>query len=89
MSRPYSPRSFSSGSYTRVNGKIRAREVRVIGVNGEQVGVLSLGDAINMARATWDTGWFPAEIYRQLFQELGYDVPSPTTPSSRRRWRAR
>lgn len=37
------------------------------------------GKTINMARATWDTGWFPAEIYRQLFQELGYDVPSPTT----------
>lgn len=52
MSRPYSPRSSSShGPFIRVNGKIRAREVRVIGVNNEQVGVLSLGDAINMARA--------------------------------------
>ena len=52
MSRPYSPRPApSAASFIRVNGKIRAREVRIIGVNGEQVGVLSLGDAISMARA--------------------------------------
>lgn len=51
MSRPYSPRPApSAASFIRVNGKIRAREVRVIGVNSEQVGVLALGDAINMAR---------------------------------------
>jgi len=35
----------------RVNGKIRAREVRVIGVNGQQLGVFALHDAINQARA--------------------------------------
>ena len=35
----------------RVNGKIRAREVRVIGPEGQQLGIFSLGDAINMARA--------------------------------------
>ena len=52
MSRPYPPRNFSSsGSFVRVNGKIRAREVRVIGVDGKQVGVLSLGDALNLARS--------------------------------------
>jgi translation initiation factor IF-3 len=34
-----------------VNGKIRAREVRVIGVDAKQLGVMSLGDALNMARA--------------------------------------
>jgi translation initiation factor IF-3 len=52
LSRPYPPRNFSSsGSFVRVNGKIRAREVRVIGVEGAQVGVLSLGEALNMARA--------------------------------------
>ena len=37
------------------------------------------GKTIKMAQATWDTGWFHAEIYRQLFQELGYDVPTITT----------
>ncbi len=52
MSRPYFPRSSSfSASFVRVNGKIRAREVRVIGVDGKQAGVLSLGEAINLARA--------------------------------------
>jgi translation initiation factor IF-3 len=34
----------------RVNGKIRAREVRVIGLDGKQLGILSLGDAITLAR---------------------------------------
>lgn len=52
MSRPYPPRhSSSSGSFVRVNGKIRAREVRVIGVDNKQVGILSLGEALNLARA--------------------------------------
>ena len=52
MSRPFPPRNFSSsGSFVRVNGKIRAREVRVIGVDGKQAGILSLGDALNLARA--------------------------------------
>ncbi|HKQ40214.1 MAG TPA: translation initiation factor IF-3 [Verrucomicrobiae bacterium] len=51
MNRPFSPRSSSSGgSFIKVNGKIRAREVRVIGVDGSQLGVLSLQDALNMAR---------------------------------------
>lgn len=52
MSRPYSPRNFSSsGSFVRVNGKIRAREVRVIGIDGKQAGILSLSEALNLARA--------------------------------------
>eukprot|EP00873_Tetraselmis_striata_P032465 jgi/Tetstr1/452729/TSEL_039765.t1 len=37
------------------------------------------GVTVNMAQATWDTGWFHAEIYRQLLEELGYDVPQITT----------
>ena len=43
--------SFSPGSAVRVNGKIRAREVRVIGTDGQQLGILPLADAINLARA--------------------------------------
>ena len=50
MSRPFAPRSFSPASFVRVNGKIRAREVRVIGVDGKQLGVISLNEAINLAR---------------------------------------
>lgn len=34
---------------------------------------------IRMGRATWDTGWFQAEVYRQLLIELGYDVQRPQT----------
>ncbi|MEM7115854.1 MAG: glycine betaine/L-proline ABC transporter substrate-binding protein ProX [Chloroflexota bacterium] len=34
---------------------------------------------IQMGRATWDTGWFQAEIYRQLLLELGYSVERPRT----------
>jgi translation initiation factor IF-3 len=52
LSRPFPPRFSSSGSSgIRVNGKIRAREVRVIGPDSQQLGVLSLGDAINKARS--------------------------------------
>lgn len=34
-----------------MNGKIRAREVRVIGLNGQQLGILPLGEAISLARS--------------------------------------
>ncbi|MHB8522447.1 MAG: translation initiation factor IF-3 [Limisphaerales bacterium] len=34
----------------RVNGKIRAREVRIIGTDGHQLGVLSLNEALALAR---------------------------------------
>jgi translation initiation factor IF-3 len=52
LSRPFAPRTFSSpASFTRVNGKIRAREVRVIDTEKKQLGVLSLSEAISLARA--------------------------------------
>ena len=51
MSRPFSSRnSSSSGLYFRVNGKIRAREVRVIGAEGKQLGVIALNEALSLAR---------------------------------------
>jgi translation initiation factor IF-3 len=51
LSRPFPPRSSSSAaSFVRVNGKIRAREVRVIGVDNKMIGILSLSDALNLAR---------------------------------------
>jgi len=37
------------------------------------------GKSISMARATWDTGWFQAELYKQMFEKLGYDVPQVKT----------
>ena len=50
MSRPFPSRHSSPDSFVRVNGKIRAREVRVIGVDGKQLGVISLNEALAMAR---------------------------------------
>lgn len=41
----------SHGTKVRVNGRIRAREVRVIGEQGQQLGIMSLGDALTLARA--------------------------------------
>jgi len=52
LSRPFSPRTPpSAASFTRVNGKIRAREVRVIDTEKKMLGVMSLGEAINLARS--------------------------------------
>jgi len=52
LSRPFSSRSFSPPvQFTRVNGKIRAREVRVIDGDQKNLGVIPLGEAINLARA--------------------------------------
>jgi translation initiation factor IF-3 len=50
LSRPFAPRNSSPASFVRVNGKIRAREVRVIGVDGHQHGVIPLTEALNLAR---------------------------------------
>jgi len=50
LSRPFPSRHSSSDSFVRVNGKIRAREVRVIGVDGRQLGVISLNEALALAR---------------------------------------
>ena len=52
MSRPFSSRSFSPPApFTRVNGKIRAREVRVIDGDLKNLGVIPLSEAITLARA--------------------------------------
>jgi translation initiation factor IF-3 len=50
LSRPFPSRHSPTDSFFRVNGKIRAREVRVIGVDGKQLGVISLNEALSLAR---------------------------------------
>jgi len=50
LSRPFPSRHSSTDSFVRVNGKIRAREVRVIGVDNKQLGGISLNEALTMAR---------------------------------------
>lgn len=49
MSRPFPPRQYPPSNYTRVNNKIRAREVRLI-EEDQQLGIFSLTDALSMAR---------------------------------------
>jgi len=51
LSRPFPPRNFPPRDFTRVNNKIRAREVRLIGEEQQQLGIMSLTDALSMARA--------------------------------------
>ena len=36
------------------------------------------GVSINMARADWSTGYFQAQVYKQLLEELGYSVSEPS-----------
>ncbi len=50
MSHPFPSRNSSPASFTRINGKIRAREVRVIGIDTKQLGVMSLNEALALAR---------------------------------------
>lgn len=51
MSNPHALRNQgSASSFVRVNGKIRAREVRVIGADGNMIGILQLNDALHQAR---------------------------------------
>jgi translation initiation factor IF-3 len=50
LSRPFVSRNFSPASFVRVNGKIRAREVRVIDAHDKNLGVLSLNEALVLAR---------------------------------------
>lgn len=52
MSRPFPSRSFHSREpLHRRNGKIRAREVRVIGEAKQQLGVMTLNEALRLSQA--------------------------------------
>lgn len=52
MSRPFPSRSFHSREpLHRRNGKIRAREVRVVGDAKQQLGVMTLNEALRLAQA--------------------------------------
>jgi len=48
-------------------------------VSGQAMTLSGQDKTISMARATWDTGWFHAEVFKQLLQELGYTVKGPNT----------
>jgi translation initiation factor IF-3 len=53
MSKPYlgGRGRYERGNFVRKNEKIRAREVRLIGADGKQVGIVSKEDAIRLAQA--------------------------------------
>lgn len=36
-------------------------------------------ETIRMGQATWDTGWFQAQVFKIMLEELGYDVREPET----------
>lgn len=42
----------------------------------------SIRKTVKMARGTWDTGWFHAEIYKLMIEALGYRVEGPSTMSN-------
>ena len=48
---------------------------------GEAAAQDAAGDAprVRLARATWDTSWFQAEVYKLLLEQLGYRVDGPVT----------
>lgn len=52
MAKPYSGgrRRYDRGNYVRKNERIRAREVRLIGSDGKQIGVVSRDDALSAAK---------------------------------------
>jgi glycine betaine/proline transport system substrate-binding protein len=37
------------------------------------------GVTIQMGQATWDSGWFQAQVFKVLLEELGYEVRGPET----------
>ena len=37
------------------------------------------GVTVRMGQASWDTGWFQAQVFKLLLEELGYDVREPET----------
>lgn len=49
------------------------------GAHAQDASMPGEGTTVDMARATWDTGFWQAEVYSQLLEELGYDVSDPTT----------
>ena len=70
-----SPASAMAASDTAPSGTARSDSPASDTVHSDS------GDAprVRLARPTWDTGWFQAEVYRILLQRLGYRVDDPVT----------
>lgn len=67
--------------------RIAARLAAAVLLAGPIVGMASTAHAqtsaddpvVRMARPTWDTGWFQAEVLRLLLERLGFQVDGPVT----------
>ena len=68
MSRPF-PSRYSREPLHRRNGKIRAREVRVLDENKQQLGVMSLNDALRLAMDRHAARSQPAEGLLDIIAE--------------------
>ena len=44
----------------------------------DEVSMPGAGVSVRTARANWSTGYFQAEVYRALLEELGYEVSDPS-----------
>lgn len=56
------------------------------GAGGPGRGEVDARPTIRMARANWDTGFMQAAIYRQLLEELGYEVTDPAEETRTATW---
>ena len=67
--------------------RIAARLAAVVLLTGPFIGLASAAQAqtpadepvVRIARPTWDTGWFQAEVLRLLLERLGFRVDDPVT----------
>jgi len=70
---------FSKSKAIATGAAVAALLAAPLGVQAASHEMPGEGVTVNMARATWDTGWFPAEVYKQLLEKLGYEIPRVTT----------
>ncbi|WP_340105790.1 glycine betaine/L-proline ABC transporter substrate-binding protein ProX [Rhodohalobacter sp. 8-1] len=64
--------------------KVIVESLAIILISGFLAGVhaqdqVNQEEELQVARATWDTGWFQAEVFRLLAGEMGYDVAPAQT----------
>ncbi|TPW29299.1 glycine betaine/L-proline ABC transporter substrate-binding protein ProX [Pararhizobium mangrovi] len=72
-------KAFGLKSFAVVAATTAALALPIHAANAQSKDMPGKGTTIKMARATWDTGWWQAEVYKQLFEKLGYDVGQVTT----------
>ncbi|NEQ67695.1 MAG: glycine betaine/L-proline ABC transporter substrate-binding protein ProX [Symploca sp. SIO2D2] len=51
----------------------------ILTVSTPSLSISANSSPIKIARPTWDTGWFQAEVLKLLLEDLGYEVKGPIT----------